>query len=114
MELLEHVPDPSAIVAACAKLIKPNGAVFFSTLNRTLKAYLYAIIGAEYLLRLLPKGTHHYEKFIRPSELMHWSRDNNLQMHSLVGITYNPLTRLYNLENNVGVNYIAFCQKSIE
>ncbi len=112
MELLEHVPDPSAIVAACAKLIKPNGAVFFSTLNRTLKAYLYAIIGGEYLLRLLPKGTHHYEKFIRPSELMHWSQDNNLQMRSMVGMTYNPLSRLYNLVNEVDVNYLAFFVKN--
>lgn len=114
MELLEHVPDPSAIVAACAKLIKPNGDVFFSTLNRTLKAYLYAIIGAEYLLKLLPKGTHHYEKFIRPSELTHWLRENKFQMHSLTGMTYNPLTRHYYLENNVEVNYLIYCQKSIE
>lgn len=111
MEMLEHVPDPRAIVTACAKLIKPNGAIFFSTLNRTLKAYLYAIIGAEYLLRLLPKGTHQYDKFIRPSELTRWVRDNNLQMQSLIGMSYNPLTRHYYLENNVDVNYLIFCQK---
>lgn len=111
MEMLEHVPDPRGIVAACAKLIKPNGAIFFSTLNRTLKAYLYAIIGGEYLLRLLPKGTHQYEKFIRPSELSHWISDNKLQMQSLIGMSYNPLTRHYYLENNVDVNYLVFCQK---
>ncbi len=111
MEMLEHVPDPREIVVACAKLIKPNGAIFFSTLNRTLKAYLYAIIGGEYLLRLLPKGTHQYEKFIRPSELSHWISDNKLQLQSLIGMSYNPLTQHYYLDNNVDVNYLVFCQK---
>lgn len=111
MEMLEHVPDPREIVVACAKLIKPNGAIFFSTINRTLKAYLYAIIGGEYLLRLLPKGTHQYEKFIRPSELSHWITDNKLQMQSLIGMSYNPLTRHYYLDDNMDVNYLVFCQK---
>lgn len=115
MELLEHVPDPSSIVASCSQLIKPNGALFFSTINRNLKSYLYAIIGAEYLLKLLPKGTHHYEKFIRPSELSHWMFANNIQMQALTGISYNPLSKYYYLNNDdIDVNYLAYCQKSVE
>ena len=114
MELLEHVPDPASIVAACAKLVKPDGALFFSTINRNIKAYINAIIGAEYVLKLLPKGTHHYEKFIRPSELAQWMRDNNLQMRALSGISYNLLTRQYNLNDNVDVNFMAYSQKSVE
>ncbi len=115
MELLEHVPDPNSIVAACSRLIKPQGALFFSTINRNFKSYLHAIIGAEYLLKLLPKGTHHYEKFIRPSELSRWLQGNNLQMQKLMGISYNPLTKHYYLNSNdVDVNYLVFCQQTIE
>lgn len=114
MELLEHVPDPASIIAACATLVKPQGDLFFSTINRNFKAYLYAILGAEYFLKLLPKGTHHYEKFIRPSELAQWVRDNQLQMHALSGISYNPLIRQYYLSDNVDVNYMAYCQKTVE
>lgn len=111
MEMLEHVPDPVSVVQACAKLVKPSGHVFFSTLNRNLKAYLLAIIGAEYLLNLLPKGTHNYEKFIRPSELAAWARASNLQCEKMIGITYNPLTQEYKLTQNTDVNYLIDCKK---
>lgn len=114
MELLEHVPDPAAVVKACAALIKPNGAVFFSTLNRTPKAYLFAVVGAEYVLRLLPKGTHHYDKFIRPSELTHWSHASDLTLNCLKGLSYNILTKQYHLSDDLNVNYLAYYQKSVE
>ena len=111
MEMLEHVPEPSSIVRACNELVKPGGFVFFSTINRNPKAYLFAIIGAEYLLNLIPKGTHDYGKFIRPSELARWCRENSLKLKGQIGIGYNPLTKRYFLEDNVDVNYIAFYQK---
>lgn len=113
MELLEHVPDPAAIITACAKLIKPDGHLFFSTLNRSLKAYAFAVIGAEYVLQLLPKGTHDYAKFIKPSELEAWMRHNQLQLKSLRGMTYNPFTKAYTLTDDVSVNYLAYCQPHV-
>jgi 2-polyprenyl-6-hydroxyphenyl methylase/3-demethylubiquinone-9 3-methyltransferase len=109
MELLEHVPDPAATVAACAKLARPGGQVFFSTLNRNPKAYLFAVVGAEYLLGLLPKGTHDYQRFIRPSELARWSRDAGLRPEEFMGMTYNPITRRYRLERDTSVNYLLRC-----
>lgn len=107
MEMIEHVPDPSSVVAACAKLVKPDGHVFFSTINRTLKAFTFAIVGAEYILRMLPKGTHQYEKFVKPSELANWSRDSSLQIDNIIGMHYNPITRHYKLAEGVDVNYIV-------
>lgn len=106
LEMLEHVPDPASIVAACAQLVKPGGQVFFSTINRNPKAYLFAIIGAEYVLRLLPRGTHEFKKFIRPSELGAWCRAADLEVRDIIGLTYNPLTRRYKLEADVEVNYM--------
>lgn len=106
MEMLEHVPDPSAIVAACAKLVKPGGSVFFSTINRNPKAYLFAVIGAEYVLNLLPKGTHDYAKFIKPSELSSWARHADLTVSSMRGMSYNPITQHYWLGDDVSVNYM--------
>jgi 2-polyprenyl-6-hydroxyphenyl methylase/3-demethylubiquinone-9 3-methyltransferase len=111
MEMLEHVPDPSAIIAACAKLVKPDGHVFFSTINRNPKAYLFAVIGAEYVLNMLPKGTHEYEKFIKPSELSAWARQNGLSVSGLKGMGYNPLTKRYSLGDDVSVNYIVHTSK---
>jgi len=106
MEMLEHVPDPAAIVRACAALVKPGGAVFFSTINRNPKAYLLAVIGAEYVLNLLPRGTHDYEKFIKPSELSSWGREADLSVVGIKGMRYNPLTRHYWLGEDVSVNYM--------
>jgi 2-polyprenyl-6-hydroxyphenyl methylase/3-demethylubiquinone-9 3-methyltransferase len=106
MEMLEHVPDPAAIIAACARLVKPGGSVFFSTINRNPKAYLFAVIGAEYVLNLLPKGTHDYSKFIKPSELAGWARLANLDMLSIRGMSYNPITQHYALGDDVAVNYM--------
>src|SRR5690606_1438088 len=97
LEMLEHVPDPSSIVAACAQLAKPGGDIYFSTINRNPKAYAFAVLGAEYFLRLLPKGTHEYSKFIRPSELAQWMRANNLELQDITGMTYNPITKNYKL-----------------
>ena len=112
LEMLEHVPDPSSVINACAKMVKPNGAVFFSTINRNPKAFLLAIVGAEYLLRMLPKGTHEYGKFIRPSELANWSREANLQVNQMTGLLYNPLTKNYKLSpSDVDVNYMISTQK---
>ncbi len=106
MEMLEHVPDPSAIVAACAKLVKPGGSVFLSTINRNPKAYLFAVIGAEYILNLLPKGTHDYEKFIKPSELSSWARQADLNVSGMRGMGYNPISQHYSLGDDVSVNYM--------
>jgi 2-polyprenyl-6-hydroxyphenyl methylase / 3-demethylubiquinone-9 3-methyltransferase len=106
MEMLEHVPDPASIVRACAKLAKPGGWVFFSTINRNPKSYLFAVIGAEYVLNLLPKGTHDYAKFIKPSELARMARVAALNVGELIGMTYNPVTKVYALENDTDVNYI--------
>jgi len=107
MEMLEHVPDPASIIAASAKLVKPGGHVFFSTLNRNPKSYLFAIIGAEYLLRLLPKGTHDFEKFIKPSEMDQWTRKAGLNVKAMTGLVYNPFTKTYKLDpGDVDVNYM--------
>ncbi len=106
LEMLEHVPDPSAVIRSCAELLKPGGDVFFSTINRNPKSFVFAIVGAEYVLRLLPKGTHEYDKFIRPSELEQWARNAGLQLQASIGLHYNPLTRVYWLAPNVDVNYM--------
>ena len=106
MEMLEHVPDPAAIITACARLVKPGGSVFFSTINRNPKAYLFAVLGAEYVLNLLPKGTHDYAKFIKPSELASWARIANLDIHTMRGMSYNPITKHYSLGDDVAVNYM--------
>jgi 2-polyprenyl-6-hydroxyphenyl methylase/3-demethylubiquinone-9 3-methyltransferase len=111
MEMLEHVPDPASVVAACAKLVKPGGWVFFSTLNRNPKSFLFAIVGAEYILNLLPKGTHEFAKFIRPSELAQACRQAGLDWHSQRGLQYNPLTRRYWLNADTSVNYMVACRK---
>ena len=107
MEMLEHVPDPAAIVKACAKLVKPGGHIFFSTLNRNPKSYLFAIIGAEYVLGLLPRGTHDYAKFITPAELSGFARTAGLEVEALKGMTYNPLTKIYSLNQDTSVNYLV-------
>jgi len=112
MEMLEHVPDPEAIVVACAKLVKPGGVVFFSTINRSPKAYLFAVIGAEYVLNMLPKGTHDYAKFIKPSELSSWARHAGLDIAGLRGMSYNPITQHYSLGDDVSVNYLIHTQLS--
>lgn len=112
LEMLEHVPDPASVVAACARLVKPGGQVFFSTINRNPKSFLFAIVGAEYVLRLLPRGTHEYKKFIRPSELAGWCRDAGLQVHDTTGMTYNPLTEVYRLGRDVDVNYLMYAVKN--
>jgi len=107
LEMLEHVPDPSEIVLACSALCKPNGHVFFSTINRNPKSYLFAVLGAEYLLRLLPIGTHDYQKFIKPSELASWIRSSDLYLNELIGLLYNPLTDKYWLDSDTSVNYLV-------
>ena len=112
MEMLEHVPEPSSIIKSCSKLVKPQGRVFFSTINRNPKSYFFAIVGAEYVLNLLPKGTHNYEKFIRPSEIDKWARRNNLSIASMIGMTYNPITKRYKLEKDVSVNYLTHYLKN--
>jgi 2-polyprenyl-6-hydroxyphenyl methylase/3-demethylubiquinone-9 3-methyltransferase len=104
--MLEHVPSPATVIAACRELVKPGGDVFFSTINRNPKSFLFAIVGAEYLLRLLPAGTHQYEKFIRPSELESWARHSGLTLRHSIGMQYNPLTKEYSLGPNVDVNYL--------
>jgi 2-polyprenyl-6-hydroxyphenyl methylase/3-demethylubiquinone-9 3-methyltransferase len=106
MEMLEHVPDASAIVAACAKLVKPKGSVFFSTINRNPKSYLFAVVGAEYVLNMLPKGTHDYAKFIKPSELSSWARQADLNVSSMRGMSFNPITQNYSLGDDVSINYL--------
>lgn len=111
MEMLEHVPDPSSVIAACSKLVKPDGHVFFSTINRNPKSYLFAIVGAEYVLQMLPKGTHDYSKFIKPSELETWSRNADLHLRELTGMSYNLLSKKYSLGHDVDVNYLMHMQK---
>ena len=111
MEMLEHVPDPSSIVRACATLVKPGGWVFFSTINRNPKAFAFAIVGAEYVLKLLPKGTHEYARFIRPSELARYARDAGLSLEGTRGMQYNPLTRRYWLSADTSVNYLIACRR---
>ncbi len=107
MEMLEHVPDPDSVIQACARLARPGGDIFFSTINRNPRSYLFAIIGAEYLLHLLPKGTHEYSKFITPAELDGWARAAGLEITDLTGMSYNPLTRRYRLGKDISVNYLA-------
>ncbi|WP_018606369.1 bifunctional 2-polyprenyl-6-hydroxyphenol methylase/3-demethylubiquinol 3-O-methyltransferase UbiG [Uliginosibacterium gangwonense] len=111
MEMLEHVPDPASIVKACAQLVKPGGYVFFSTINRNLKAYTLAVIGAEYVLNMLPRGTHDYRKFLKPSELSGMARQADLGIEELLGMTYNPLTQVYKLGKNCDVNYLLCARK---
>jgi 2-polyprenyl-6-hydroxyphenyl methylase/3-demethylubiquinone-9 3-methyltransferase len=106
MEMLEHVPNPASTISACAALVKPGGHVFFSTLNRNPKAYLFAVIGAEYVLRMLPRGTHEYEKFIKPSELSRWAKSVGLEPDELIGMSYNPFTQRYRLGRDTDINYL--------
>ena len=110
MEMLEHVPDPASVVRACAALVRPGGWVFFSTLNRNAKAWLMAVVGAEYVLKLLPKGTHEYQRFIRPSELGRWCRESGLVAQGFKGMGYNPLTQRYRLSDDTSVNYLLACR----
>jgi 2-polyprenyl-6-hydroxyphenyl methylase/3-demethylubiquinone-9 3-methyltransferase len=112
MEVLEHVPDPASTIRACAALAKAGGHVFFATINRNPKSYVLAVIGAEYVLRLLPRGTHDYAKFIKPSELARWCRDARLEVASLVGMTYNPLTKVFALGRDTDVNYMVHSVRS--
>jgi 2-polyprenyl-6-hydroxyphenyl methylase/3-demethylubiquinone-9 3-methyltransferase len=107
MEMLEHVPDPASTIEACSRLVKPEGDLFFSTINRNLKSYLMAIIGAEYILNMLPKGTHEHDKFIKPAEMEQWCRHAALALDDLTGVHYNPLTMIFTLGSNVDVNYFA-------
>lgn len=111
MEMLEHVPDPASIIRACAKLVKPDGHVFFSTINRNNKAWLMMIVGAEYIARMVPKGTHDFDKFIRPSELINWINQAELQERDMIGLHYNPLFDSFKLGSNVDVNYMIYCNK---
>ena len=112
LEMLEHVPDPAAVIQACAEMARPGGALYFSTINRNPKAYLFAIVGAEHILQLLPAGTHEYEKFIKPSELAGWMRDAGLELKDMTGLTYNPITRSYRLNaRDVSVNYMVHAIK---
>ncbi len=114
LEMLEHVPDPGSVIQACAALCKPGGHLYFSTINRNPKSYLFSIIGAEYLLKLLPKGTHDYDKFIKPSELAHWLRAAELQLLDITGMTYNPLSKHYRLDaDDVSVNYLMHVRKPL-
>ncbi len=112
LEMLEHVPDPGSIIKACAKLVKPGGEVFFSTINRNTKSYLFAIVGAEYILKLLPQGTHDWDKFIQPSEMDEAARAASLSLKNMIGMTYNPFTKAYKLEDDVSVNYLCHYTKS--
>ena len=111
MELLEHVPEPASMVTACARLVRPGGRAFFSTINRNPKSYLFAVVGAEYVLGLLPKGTHDYQRFIKPSELARWTRAAGLRTEELIGMTYNPITRRYRLGADCDVNYLVCCAR---
>ena len=114
MEMLEHVPDPSSIIRACASMARPGGWVFFSTLNRNPKSFLFAIVGAEYLLKLLPQGTHEFSRFIRPAELARWIREAGLELVQFKGLEYNPLTRRYWLSGDTSVNYMVACRKPLQ
>jgi 2-polyprenyl-6-hydroxyphenyl methylase/3-demethylubiquinone-9 3-methyltransferase len=111
LEMLEHVPHPESVIAACAKLAKPNGDIFFSTLNRNIKSYLFAILGAEYILKLLPQNTHDFAKFIRPSELSAWARIAGLQLIEMKGLYYNPVTKNHSLTDDISVNYLVHAKK---
>ncbi|NOQ77624.1 MAG: bifunctional 2-polyprenyl-6-hydroxyphenol methylase/3-demethylubiquinol 3-O-methyltransferase UbiG [Methylococcaceae bacterium] len=114
MEMLEHVPDPVSVIKACSQLVKPGGDVFFSTLNRHPKAYLFAVVGAEYLMNMLPKGTHDYKRFIRPSEMASWCRQAGLEVADITGLSYNPFTKTYALGDDVKVNYLMHCRKAVD
>jgi 2-polyprenyl-6-hydroxyphenyl methylase/3-demethylubiquinone-9 3-methyltransferase len=111
MEMLEHVPDPGSVVAACGRLVEPGGWAFFSTINRNPKAFLFAIVGAEHVLRLLPRGTHEYARFLRPSEIAAWCRSAGLEPQATRGLEYNPLSRRYRLSADTSVNYLVACRK---
>ncbi len=111
LEMLEHVPDPARVIQSCVELVKPGGHVFFSTINRNPKSFVFAIVGAEYILNLLPRGTHEYEKFIRPSELESWARTSGLELRASIGMHYNPFTREYSLGSNLDVNYLMYYQR---
>lgn len=113
MEMLEHVPNPASVILACSRLVKPGGSVFFSTINRNPKAYLFAVIGAEYVLNILPRGTHDYAKFIKPSELSNWARNSDLSLVGSKGLSYNPVTQVYSLTDDISVNYMMQTVKSI-
>ena len=113
LEMLEHVPNPSSVIAACARLVKPGGQIFFSTLNRNPKSYLFAVIGAEYVLQMLPKGTHDYAKFIKPSELARWAKMANLEPVEVIGMSYNPLSKVYSLGKDTSVNYLVRCIRHV-
>ena len=113
MEMLEHVPNPASTIASCAALAKPGGHVFFSTINRNPKAYVFAVLGAEYILQLLPKGTHEYAKFIKPSELSRWAKSVDLELDELIGMSYNPFTKHYSLGNDTSVNYLVHTVRNV-
>ena len=113
LEMLEHVPDPASIVESCARLVKPGGQVFFSTINRNPKSYLLAVVGAEYILQMLPRGTHDFAKFIKPSELTRWCKQSGLEPDELIGMTYNPLTRHYALDRDTDVNYLVRATRGV-
>ncbi|NQZ54326.1 MAG: bifunctional 2-polyprenyl-6-hydroxyphenol methylase/3-demethylubiquinol 3-O-methyltransferase UbiG [Piscirickettsiaceae bacterium] len=114
MEMLEHVPDPASVITACAQLVKPGGDLFFSTLNRHPKAYLVAVLGAEYIMNILPKGTHDYKRFIRPSELANWCRQAGLDVCDITGMSYNPLSKTFKLTDDVKVNYLMHCRRATD
>ncbi|HEB81572.1 MAG TPA: bifunctional 2-polyprenyl-6-hydroxyphenol methylase/3-demethylubiquinol 3-O-methyltransferase UbiG [Gammaproteobacteria bacterium] len=114
MEMLEHVPDPSSIIRACHDLLKPGGSAYFSTINRNPKAYLFAIVGAEYVMKMLPRGTHDYARFIRPSELDAWARDSGLKLTGIKGVSYNPFTGLFSLSSDVDINYMVHYTRPVE
>jgi 2-polyprenyl-6-hydroxyphenyl methylase/3-demethylubiquinone-9 3-methyltransferase len=113
LEMLEHVPNPSLVIEACAKMVKPGGDVYFSTINRNPKAWLFAIVGAEYVLNMLPRGTHEYDKLIKPSELSLYARQAGLEMQRMTGLHYNPITKVYKLAPGVDVNYMIHCTKPL-
>jgi 2-polyprenyl-6-hydroxyphenyl methylase/3-demethylubiquinone-9 3-methyltransferase len=113
MEMLEHVPDPISVIQACADLVKPGGDLFFSTLNRHPKAYLLAVLGAEYVMKMLPKGTHDYARFIKPSEMARWCRQAGLQVNDIKGLSYNPLNKDFHLSDDVKVNYLLHCTRPL-
>ena len=114
MEMLEHVPDPVSVIQACADMVKPGGDVFLSTLNRHPKAYLLAVVGAEYVMNMLPKGTHDYKRFIKPSEMAQWCRQAGLEVQDMAGLSYNPLSKKYSLGDDVKVNYLMHCKKAVD
>jgi len=113
MEMLEHVPDPASVILACSRLVKPNGTVFFSTINRNPKAYLLAVIGAEYVLNMWPRGTHDYAKFVKPSELSAWARQSDLTLVGTKGLGYNPITKIYSVSDDISVNYMMQTMKLV-